>query len=217
MDIVSIDIGVVNFAFTIEEVNYADVETVKAKYLAFKRDKTPLFLPNGIPSVYMQSLLIDLYKSGRNILCINRALQEGDKIKAVIALLDDYTQYFLRCKYIVIEQQVKANNMCCILATAVNTYFKVKYPNTLVVDFQSKHKTIMNGCPKEQCKCIQGEVIKFKSLPKIKRKKWAVIQATEVFRARQDPYLDFILNTKAKLDDIADTVLQLQAFKLVGI
>jgi hypothetical protein len=106
----------------------------------------------------------------------------------------------------------KINLIAIKIAQHCASYFIMKYPNINIIEFPSYHKTQVLGAEKEVKKTKRGNP-KFVSMSKPKRKKWAVNTCKEILENKGDLVSLERINKSKKKDDLADTYLQLQAFK----
>ena len=228
IQISSFDIGKKNFAFYIEE---------------FDRDETMGFPnipsderynPNGTPTPKMQTLLDKICMNGRTILhenydltknCDPSAKLDPETFHNMTDVLDKYGSYWDKCTAFIVEKQMefagKALNMPAVkLGQHCQSYFMFRYGRTKqFVEFDAQHKGKVMGCPK----MINEKKPKFKNgkdnwcaMPKSKRKKYGVKQATEILTQRGESKILAGIKTVGKKDDLADTLLQLQAFKYLA-
>lgn len=221
--IASFDIGKVNFAFYVEEVDTRELEvmTTIPKNRRYKSD--------GTPTEDFERLISSIYLTGNTILYKNLNLTEGtEKSKYLdpkiyhnmIKELDKYRDIFEKCSIIVIEQQMSfknaQNTMALKLAQHCHSYFVFRYPITEVdniifddskevVEFPAYYKTQVLGAPKKAGK----------SMTKPERKKWATEKAIDILMQRGDVETLEELTTSRKKDDLADTLIQLQSFKFL--
>nr|QBK84652.1 MAG: holliday junction resolvase [Pithovirus LCDPAC01] len=115
--------------------------------------------------------------------------------------------YISQCNLVLIERQMGTNPKSISISMIVLTYVLLKikdFPSNVVVcDINPKAKNKHFNAPKH--------------VTSYGLKKWAVDKAIEVLRMRSDDWsADIIVKergkTKSKGDDLADTVLQLDAF-----
>ena len=221
--IASFDIGKVNFAFYVEEVDTRELEkmTTIPKNRRYKSD--------GTPTDDFERLISSIYLAGNTILYKNLNLTIGtEKSKYLdpkiycnmITELDKYRDIFDKCSIIVIEQQMSfknaQNTMALKLAQHCHSYFVFRYPiievdniifddSKEVVEFPAYYKTQVLGAPKKGGK----------SMSKPERKKWATEKAIDILMQRGDTETLEELTTSRKKDDLADTLIQLQSFKFL--
>ena len=221
--IASFDIGKVNFAFYVEEVDTLELEkmTTIPKNRRYKSD--------GAPTDDFERLISSIYLNGNTILYKNLNLTVGtEKSKYLdpkiyynmIRELDKYKDIFDKCSIIIIEQQMSfknaQNTMALKLAQHCHSYFVFRYPITEVdnmifddskevIEFPAYYKTQVLGAPKKGGK----------SMSKPERKKWATEKAIDILMQRGDTETLEELTTSRKKDDLADTLIQLQSFKFL--
>lgn len=109
--------------------------------------------------------------------------------------LDKHKSKLGSCSVVLIEQQMNTNVAALKLAQHVRSYMEILFPHVKVVDISSRLKT--KGAPK--------------GMTYSQRKKWCVEKATKILEDQGSPGL---ISKFAKKDDIADTICQLQAYKL---
>ena len=131
-------------------------------------------------------------------------------------LLDSHREYWLKCSYFIIEQQMnfgrfKRNTMALKLAQHTYSYFVINYGRfKTVVDFPSYHKTQVLGAEK-----VKGKGKRWKTMGDRERKKWSVEIAQELVIDRDDMQTLSIITSMKKKDDVCDCILQAQAFKVL--
>lgn len=143
-------------------------------------------------------------------------------------LLDEYIHYWNQCSAFIIEQQMnfrgKTNSMAVKLGQHCFSYFAVNYKRfKSIIEFPSYHKTNVLGAERSLTFTKKGNP-RWKTMGDKERKNWAITKAKEILALRGDDYhLDMFEKKKrkkgvrsAKLDDIADTIVQLQAFKYLA-
>lgn len=185
MRILSIDPGIKNCAFYIEEFDEEGLTKIKK-------------LKNGQPQ------LDHLYKTGKRVywkvVDFEKELKAGIEVFVpIIKFLDDNRGQWDKCNGIIIEKQLKINYNAQVVQHFIFSYFKNLYgPFKYISDISATRKTQVLGAPKK--------------MDKKERKKWAVQEATKLFTLRDDFEGLKILHT-AKGDDLADACLQLKAFQ----
>lgn len=185
----------------------------------------------------MANDLNNVYKNGKIIILKNSDLT-GDIDKSVYYdpeychnmtdLLDNYINYWNQCSAFIIEQQMnfrgKSNSMAVKLGQHCFSYFAVNYKRfKSIIEFPSYHKTNVLGAERTLTVTKTGKR-RWKTMGDKERKKWAIVKAKEILELRGDHYhLDMFEKKKRKkgvrrdkLDDIADTIVQLQAFKYLA-
>src|SRR3990167_8391541 len=211
MRIASFDIGKKNFAFCVEEFS---PENVRNAILPRLKER---FTDNGIPTEKMQECIDIVCSLGFIIEYQNLDLTENcDKRKKLdpetfhnlTETLEKYNELWDSCDIFVIEQQMSfgkaINNMALKLAQHCYSYFQIRYrKDKEIVDFPAYHKTQLLGAPK----------IRKKAMAKPQRKKWSVEKALEILFDREENQMTDKIESVVKKDDLADTFLQLQAYK----
>jgi len=220
--VASFDIGKKNFAFCIEEFNKDELGEL---------EKIEEYNKDGTPTPEMENVLDQLYMNGTIILHINADLtKDCDKNQKLDPktflnmndLLEEHAEVFDTCDYFVIEEQMafgaKVNKMALKLGQHCFSYFTIKYHSDIrdglkeVIEFPAYHKTQVLGCEKEAGKQYKNGNTRWKAISKPKRKKWAVNRTIEILETRNEKN---VLKDAKKKDDLADTFLQLQAFKFL--
>ena len=223
----SFDIGKKNFSFCIEEFNANNISKIKKLSLKnrYKNDYTP--------TDQMTKDLDKIYRNGKIILLKNSDLTgnvekgiyyDPEYCHSMTDLLDQYIPYWNQCAGFIIEQQMnfrgKTNSMAIKLGQHCFSYFAVNYKRfKSIIEFPSYHKTNVLGAERSLVFMKNGRT-KWKTLGDKERKKWAIEKAKDILTLRQDhPNLEVFEQKRKKgikrmkLDDISDTIVQLQAFK----
>jgi hypothetical protein len=219
--IVSIDIGSKNFSIYLEEMNKKELSSIEN----ISKDKR--YNDNGTPSVNMQQILEKVYKNGKTILHINADLTancrkgkylDTETFHNLTDLLDSYSEYWDKTSIFVIEQQMSFKNKINTAALKIGqhcfSYFAIKYGRFKpILEFPAFNKTCVLGAEKLNKGKYKNGNIKYKNIDKPQRKKWCIKQATEIMRMKGEDSILLHPKRGLKLDDYADTVCQLQAFK----
>lgn len=192
----SFDIGKVNFAHYIEDIDVSKILSVEKEYTTLPKKlqrKT-----KGELSEEMKKIIDDLYLSGERIhtgvydIRVDSSSQFFDikTRKNLICHLDSYRSLFSECDIFVIEQQyfktwsgrkkksgpgTEANVDAIKIAEAVVTWLLCEYPLKEVMYFGSQNKTQMLGAPW--------------NLTKTQRKKWARVECRRLYELRNDKSL----------------------------
>ncbi len=206
--IAAIDPGKNNFAFIIEEVDLARVKELTPV------KKTKRHASDNTPTVDYMNYLENLFLTGRTVLVrnINLTKNSTNKRKTLLDkqvfinltnVLDEYSEYWDKCSYILIEQQMsfgrKHNTMAIKIAQHTYSYFIFQYgPYKEVYEFASYHKTQVLGAEK--------------GIDKPARKKWATALAGEIWVLRDDEETQEALSKVKKRDDMSDCLLMTIAF-----
>lgn len=212
--ICSFDIGVKNLAFYIEE--YSPEMIKKLKNIPKKQRHSE----NGKKTREFRKLVNSLYSTGKAIFFTKLDVtNETDPKKYIdhkiflntVKTLDKYSHLFDNCSAFIIEQQMsfsgfsgksKFNTRAIKMGQHIYSYFLMTYLDTkLIYEFPAYHKTK-----------VLGDAIKMKDK---ERKSWATEEATRLLILRDE--LEFInkMEDFKKTDDIADCILQAQAWKFL--
>lgn len=218
----SFDIGSKNFAFYIEEFNIKKLEKIKN----IKKEKR--YNEDGTPTKDMNKILEKVFMNGKTILhknsditynCIKGKILDQETFYNMTDLLDKYSDFWDRCCYYVIEQQMqfgkmKSNPKALKLGHHCQSYFIFRYGRfKKVLEFPAYHKTQILGCEKIKGKKFKNGNYKWNAVDKPTRKKWSIKKATEILKKRNEESIICDIKNKSKKDDLADTLTQLQAFK----
>jgi hypothetical protein len=217
--IASIDIGKINFAFLIEEIN---IERINLENI----QKNQRYNIDGTVTTNFKKILDNVCINGTTILyknsnittgCIKGKYIEQKLFHNMNTLLDEYSNYFDTCSIIIIEKQMsfgkKINTMALKLGQNCMSYFIFKYGMfKTIIEFPAYYKTQILGCSKI-IKTNKKGVSKYISVDKSKRKKWSIEEAINILTLRNDIITLEHLKTSKKKDDLADVLTQLQAFK----
>lgn len=183
---------------------------------------------DGTPTTDMKNLLDQVCMNGITILHKNSDLtyncQKGKYLDPetfynMVDLLDKYSEYWDKCSFFVIEQQMsfgknKRNTMALKLGQHCYSYFVIRYGRFKnVIEFPAYHKTQVLGAEKIKGKKYKNGNYRWKTIDKPARKKWSINKATEILSYRGEEHTIKNIKTKPKKDDLADTLTQLQAFK----
>jgi hypothetical protein len=223
MWIASFDIGKLNFAFYIEEVDEEMLSNLKKENI----EKNKRYNENGTCSLEFTSLIDKVYLSGKKILLCNYDLTENtnkdkyydkDICYNMNAILDSYSEYWDKVSFVIVEQQMafgkKVNTMALKLGQNCKSYFMFNYAKDeiQIVEFPAYHKTQVLGAKKEEKTTKTGKKT-YKVMGDKERKKWSVEEGTYLLCLREDyETLNEIQGMKKK-DDVNDVILQLQAYK----
>lgn len=220
--VASFDIGKINFAFYIEEIDIYQLKNTK-NISKLKRYNT-----DGTCTSDFSEILDNVFRNGKKILLKKFNISQNiDKKKYfdleichnMFDVLDEYKDYWNNVSYFIVEQQMsfgkKCNTMALKIGQHCESYFMFKYGRFKnVIEFPSYHKTQILGFQKILKKSKNGKT-KYIS-DAYKRKKWAIEIATYILTQREDfETLEYLLKNKKK-DDISDTIIQLQAWKYLN-
>jgi len=220
--IASFDIGSVNFAFYIEEINITKLKEI------VNISKLKRYNPNGTCTKEFLEIIRKVYINGKKILIKNINITKNtDKKKYfdielcynLTDVLDEYSEYWDKCKTIIVEQQMsfgkKTNTKALKLAQHTESYFIFKYGRfKYVVSFPAYYKTQILGCEKIEKRTKTGK-INYKNIDQRSRKKWAIEEGSFVLAEREDFETLSEIASMKKADDVNDVIIQLQAFKFL--
>ena len=219
--IASFDIGKVNFAFYVEEINLTKLNSIKN----ITKDKR--YNPNGTYTDEFKELIENgVYQNGNKKLLRNINLTEGtdthkyfdtDICYNMFDVLDEYEEYWDKVSYIIVEKQMafrgKINTMALKLGQNCQSYFMMNYGRKLkVIEFPAYYKTTVLGAPQTATNTKTGKV-KFKTLGDRERKVWSVKEVFGILSLRNDYETMSEIGEMKKKDDVSDVIAQLQAFK----
>lgn len=228
LKIASIDIGRKNFAQYFEKVDIKQLYLLRDYYDRIPKDKRRKV--KGPVSSEMEALINFTCLSGKRI-CMGvydlcpPTTKKGDPPycmetrKNVIAHLEKYRKKWDSCDIIIVEQQFhssfgkgssQSNIKAIKVGEGVLMWFMINYgdkirDNSKVIEyFGSPYKTQILGAPEK--------------MKKPQRKAWSVKKANEICTNRGDlkglAKLKKKKSTGQKLDDVSDTIIQLQAYKI---
>ena len=219
--IASFDIGHVNFAFYIKEIN----QNKLSKNKNIKKEER--YNEDGTPTIDMTKILNNIFKDGKTIIyknsnisnnCVNGKQLDTETFYNMFDLLDKYSEYWDKCCSFIVEKQMdfgkmKRNPKALKLGHYCQSYFVFRYGRfKQVIEFPAYHKTQVLGCQKIKGKKYKNGKHKWTAINKPDRKKWSIIKATEILDIRGEKNIIDSIKTKAKKDDISDCICQLEAF-----
>jgi len=112
---------------------------------------------------------------------------------------NQYAKYIAECDILIIERQMVVNYVGIRVQQHAIAYFSIKYPSVLVMDQCSTLKTRQLGAPPH--------------LNKKGIKLWSIAEGQSLLQKRNDEFgLMCLRRTKNKLDDMTDTIVQVEAF-----
>ena len=220
--ICSFDIGVKNLAFYIEEFFPDKLFLTLEKSKKVPKTKRRNIKGELVPE--FNNVIRSLYKSGRVVfftkLDVTIGSEKDKYIDPMIFLttikeLGKYSDYFDKCSAIIIEQQMafngigfkgrkvsKVNTRALKMGQHIFSYFTILYSGSkLIFEFPSYYKTTILA---EQKKMKDKE-----------RKTWATSEAERLLMIRNDFASIKNLDSFKKRDDIADCIVQAQAWKFL--
>lgn len=221
IQIASFDIGKLNFAFYIEEIDVSKFESIK------NIPSTKRYNANGTPTEEFRNILDRVSKNGNKVLLKKYDLttKDVDKDKYfdfnlcynMVDVLNEYEEYWENVDLILVERQMsfrkKINTMALKLGQHCESYFINKYGRDIkIIEFEAYHKTQILGAEKILTTTKTGRK-SYKNMTDYARKKWAVEEAFSVLSIRDDYETMSEIGSIKKKDDLSDVIIQLQAFK----
>lgn len=213
MRCLSIDIGVHNMAFYIEEF---DEHQIKKHSVS----KNCRYDANGCSTDTWKNTLHHIYKNGKKILLQRVDLSEKKGIQFDLQTfinltnyLDDNVKQFDVCSYIIIEQQLKKNPMAQRLEQHCVSWFTFTYLDTKqIIIYPASNKTRVLGAPKK----VQDKNGIVKKMTKVQRKNWACDETSKILNLRDDIHTTHYIfsENKSKKDDLSDVIVQLNSWKI---
>lgn len=133
----------------------------------------------------------------------NYCLDAANPVDDVTRILDALSGYWRECDVVLVERQVQyrgvVNTAALRIAHHCLSYFRLKHPAIVAVDYPSANKTRLLGAPD--------------GMTKPERKKWAVAYAGAVYAKRGDTRTAARReNMPTKLDDVSDCLLMCLAY-----
>lgn len=215
MRIASIDIGLHNLAFLVEDFEPEKLNKIKNISQKERYDS------NGEPTKSFQKILNLIYDEG-TIFFIDKVNLTKEKKKyvddSVLISLSEYLDTLSvldSCDVIVIEKQLQGkiirNNIASRIQHHIHSYIITKYRNTKeTIIYPASNKTQILGAPK----FINDKNNKRIKMTKYQRKRWSEVIAAEILLQRKD-YITYnkVFKSGEKQDDFSDTMVQLQSYK----
>ena len=181
--------------------------------------------PDGTPTTEFQQILDAVYSTGKivEIGCedmlgeLETTMENiAPALRNISDFLDSKAEIFGKCSCFLIERQfrrvfgrganrVQSQNTAAIrVQHHIDTYLQLSYPEAVIVEFAAHYKTQILGCPKDRN-------------TDSKRKPWAVDILKDILIHNDDlETLSHVLNFRGKKSDMADTVLMVEAFKILA-
>jgi hypothetical protein len=221
--VASFDIGKINFSFYIEEMDRNRLKSLQ------KIPSSQRYNLNGTTTEIFSRVVDDVCMEGRAILFKNSNLTEGcvkgkyldpETFHNMTDLLDEHKEYWDRCDTFIIEQQMsfgrnKINTMALKLGQHCFSYFALNYGRFKnIVEYPSYNKTQILGSEKTEKRTKTGKV-SYKAIDKPARKKWSIKKAMDILEMRNDEENLKLMKVSKKKDDLADTLCQLQSWKIL--
>lgn len=231
--VAAFDIGKKNFSWCVEEYNEDELKAIipLSNKLRYNKDGTETdAFKNILNKIYSNGSIVDHRNTDLTKECKEEKSLEYDVFVNMYTLLDQYIDLWSRCNYILIEEQMhfgsKINFTAVKLAQHCFSYFVYKFGrDKVILDFPAYHKTQVLGAPKIPGKAYKSGLTRFKAMDKPARKKWAVNKALSILSFRGEESLLSVSTSiptskkqkKIKKDDLADTFLMIQAFKVLNL
>ena len=213
MRALSLDIGVHNMAFYIEEFDVDKIKNLSCPKILRYDD-------NGCPTDKWRELLKKVYTNGKKVFHDKVDLSEDKGTQFDVKIFINLSNYLEskideldKVDVVIIEQQMKTNPMAQRIEQHCVSWFTFTYLDTKeIVIFPSRNKTQVLGAPKK----LPDSKGKLKKMTKPQRKKWACDEAAYILNLRDDmDSLHFIFSlNRTKKDDLSDVIVQLNAFKI---
>lgn len=202
--IVTIDPGKKNLGFIIQEVDMSKFHKIQFVNKDDRYDDdgehTSAFKKN-IKEICRSSKVI-LWKKV-DITCGSKKYFDNKILYELTTILDSYIEYWNKCHYVIIEEQMsfgaKHNTMAIKVAQHIQSYFIFNYFKFKeIIMFPSYHKTKVLGA--------------LKGITKPQRKKWSVNFVTELIKEIETNQEIKNYETTKKKDDLSDCMLMVLAF-----
>lgn len=225
--IVSIDIGIKNFAIYTEDVDLKQLSSVTK----LPQGKRKLLIPdeNQLDEIYLSGKSVPEFTNVFNLSEDNCGTDLSIQVrKNLFNELEKLSDLWNSSPIVVIEKQfintrgwkTKAGtaNMNMIRLAESCYSWLVDHTSVIPIYYPSHNKTVICGCPKFFTIVSRktGHPIVRKAT-KPDRKKWSIQKGKEILEQRHDSTLLERLETKKrgkqKLDDICDCIIQAQAYK----
>ena len=112
-------------------------------------------------------------------------------------VLGSYSKYYPDVDIALIERQLADNTKMKCMEAALASYFIIKWPNMVVVDLSPKLKT---------------DIFAVEKMTYNQKKKWSPDIANKLTKKRGDTLYNERIATRDKIDDDADSLVQIEAF-----
>ena len=240
MRIASFDIGKKNLAFYVEDCFIEDLNALELKYNKIK--KKDRRKKGGVLNMNVQKILTDMFTKATHVpggYGVFDIREYDDNILDIHVranlqhLMEKYMWLWQTCDVICIEQQFfnprakskggGANMDAIKIGECLFSWFVDNFYTFKVIEyFGSQYKTQLLGAPHR----IQDANGIWKPMTKKDRKEWSVAKAEEIFLLRRETEIaTMFCNAKKgnrkrgthKMDDIADCIMQCQAYKFKRI
>jgi len=200
----SIDIGLRNLCVYIEIYNIKILQEIQnvAKFKRYNND--------GTTTKIFDQLLRRVYLSGKTIYINKIDIRGKNNTEIIINLqnfLDSINDKIINVEVILIEEQMKTNNLAKKIEHYCESYFVYNYLDTKsIIIFKSINKTKILGMPRYSKKMKYYQKKKY-------RKDWSCSLGQYILELRSDDIARSIVDENKKKDDFCDAIIQFQAFK----
>ena len=215
--VISFDIGTKNFAYSISEFDLLELNRLRTEYLQLPKNFQRK--SNGIMNEHVLKIMREMFSKGNLIKteCINLRSDDYNHLNNETRVnlrqyLDDREEDIYLCDYVLIEQQfsqisgkgkrfkAQTNYDALKFSECVNMYFVVNYPKMEIITCPAKNKTM---------------IFTDKKMVERERKDYADEKVYEILSLRNDSRAEMFLKKrgKKKTNDMADTIIQLEAWK----
>jgi hypothetical protein len=198
----SIDIGIRNLAFYVEEFD--------ANALAKLKLPKEKYLNDGTPTENFKKILHEVFVNGKVLYFDVHDCVDGKHniFLNISDYVDSHRNIFDLVDFIVIEEQLKQNPMAVRVCQHLYSYFLFIFRDFRPIILQSSTmKTRVLGCERKRKREKRS-----KRYSEIKR--WSCETAMNILVERKDLQSIVKFHEYPKQDDIADSMLQLQACKM---
>ena len=205
MKIASFDIGLKTCSVAIETYGETQIKPPKVKYIK-----------GGEATPEMKAFITEIRKLGSILHLEKKDLGDkktyfsGQAFRNLYAWCEELDIHLNNCDIILIEQQMRVNNIAQALMYHLQAFLMIKYKDKNIKLYPSKNKTRILGAPLK----VENEEGKLKKVTKYQRKKWSCICADEMLKDRKDElWHTYIFKTnKSKKDDLSDVLMQTLSF-----
>ena len=202
MKIISFDIGLKTCSVAVEEYKVDDtIQPPKNKYL--KGGDATEEMKTFVQQISLQGHLVHLEKRE---LGTKQDFFSNKAYKNLYQWCQDLAEHLSTSDVILVEQQMKCNNIALALMYHLQAFLLIHYPDTQVVLYPSKNKTRVLGAPLK----APNKAGVVKKVTKYQRKKWSTECAEVILKAREQfNFYDYIFKqNKSKKDDLSDVIMQ---------
>jgi hypothetical protein len=213
--VASFDIGKKTFTWYVEEFSVDALKSIQGI------PKDERYCKDGTPTPCFAEILDQVYMNGTLVAMKTCDLTiTGTSFSKIILsmtnVLDEQKTLWNKCDTILIERQMafkgKYNIMALKLAQHCWSYFSIKYGgDKIIIDIPAWHKTMTLGAEK----VWNNTKKRYENMGKYQRKKWTEKTAKDILELRDDESGIELLESDDKQDDRADSLSQLQAYKII--